>query len=743
MNGPALNDDRDRRFINLNRDNEWLGLARDGLERRPDGALQLLSLPLLSGALPEQMNLCNEIDAPAGVAIDADGTIYYSDPANRRLLRVDGCSGEVSTVACAGGEGTDAGQFDTCRGLLLSPHRRALFVADSSNHRVQVFNLASWQVVEILDQSASAAEPYSGSAGGRLKTPWTLAEDRHGNVYVVDYEDRSIQKFDRAGELVPSFWLRAWQTHAIIQPVDIAVHSQGDEVRLYVIDEFARCVMVIDGDGSPVLDAHGERISFGSEQLRKPMGIAVNDDSVYVGDNERQRILRFERTGANRFAGEAVGYRGTVAALTLAGQESLLVHSGVVDLPPLKLAIGKGFSTRGVLWSSEAISAGRKVAWGRLQARLAELTSNAHLQLFAHVSNNPNDKPQVDPASANPFADPRWQSAGVTADIRDFFIGGAAAQFLWVGALFSGDGRGSPIVSQLRVEFDHDGYANDLPAIYRTETPAGEFLPRFLSLFETLFEELENKIGGLSRLFDPEATPNDFLPWLASWLALDLDENWSEQKQREMIAWAFEHYGRRGTVRGLREALLMKAGAQVIVEEPVLTAAWWSLPVEAAACSCGQVSYAKEKTWTSTETSVLGVSTMLASAQPQGAVLGTTATLDYSHLITNEEFGAPLFESVAHQFSVQVYRSQLHCADTLAELRGIVESEKPAHTDYHLCIIEPRMRVGFQSRVGIDAVIGGPPMQTRLGEGSELVLGGEPPGQIGENSRLGMTTRVG
>jgi phage tail-like protein len=328
-----------------------------------------------------------------------------------------------------------------------------------------------------------------------------------------------------------------------------------------VIDEFLRCVVVLDGDGSPILDERGQQISFGAEQLRKPMGIAVNDESVYVGDNERQRVFRFERTGAHRFAGEAVGYRGTVAALTLDDHGNLLVHSGVVDLPPLKLSIGKGFSTRGVLWSSEAISVGRKVAWGRLQARIAKLTPNAHLQLFAHVSNNPNDKPHVDPTSANPFADPRWQSAGVTADIRDFFIGGAPAQFLWVGALFFGDGRGSPIVSQLRVEFDHDGYANDLPAIYRTETPAGEFLPRFLSLFETIFEELENKIGGLSRLFDPEATPKDFLPWLASWLALDLDENWSERRQREMIAWAFEHYGRRGTAHGIREALLNKSGA--------------------------------------------------------------------------------------------------------------------------------------------------------------------------------------
>lgn len=138
---------------------------------------------------------------------------------------------------------------------------------------------------------------------------------------------------------------------------------------------------------------------------------------------------------------------------------------------------------------------------------------------------------------------------------------------------------------------------------------------------------------------------------------------------------------------------------------------------------------------------------MLAPAHPQGAVIGSTATLDYSHLITDEEFGAPLFDDVAHQFSVQLYSSQLQCAQTLPKVKAIIEAEKPAHTDYHLCIIEPRMRVDFQARLGIDTVVAGPPLETRLREGMALggdrPLAGQSPGSIGKESRLGTTTRVG
>ncbi|HUS12420.1 MAG TPA: phage tail protein I, partial [Pyrinomonadaceae bacterium] len=284
-----------------------------------------------------------------------------------------------------------------------------------------------------------------------------------------------------------------------------------------------------------------------------------------------------------------------------------------------------------------------------------------------------------------------------------------------------------------------------LPAIYQTDPDSKDFLLRFLSLTETLFQDIENSIEGLPGLFDPRAVPREFLPWLASWLALELDENWSEEQQRWLVASAFERHGRRGTVAGLRESLRLFAGVAGIIEEPILNAAWWSLPSPTVRCEC-HPGFNASTAWQDTENSILGITTMLAPAQPQGAVVGTTATLDYSNLITNEEFGAPLFEDVAHQFTVQIYRSQLKCSETLSRVRKILDREKPAHTVYHLCVIEPRLRVGFQARLGIDAVVAGSAEDLRLNEGrigGTDGLAGEPAGRIGSQSRIGITTRIG
>ena len=45
----------------------------------------------------------------------------------------------------------------------------------------------------------------------------------------------------------------------------------------------------------------------------------------------------------------------------------------------------------------------------------------------------------------------------------------------------------------------------------------------------------------------------------------------------------------------------------------------------------------------------------------------------------------------------------------------MIEREKPAHTAYHLCVIEPRMRVGSQARIGVDAIIAQGPPAVQLG----------------------------
>lgn len=782
-------------FLFLNVDGRWPEFKWRGLELREDGALQLYSVPLFAGAPPLEPATNGIPQGPAGIAIDSDGTIYFSDPQGHRVLKIDSCDGTLTTVPCLGGEGSGPTQLDTPRGLLIPEYRHSLFVADSENHRVQIFDIDLWQLADLWGQPEIAGNPQPSFEPGGFDTPWSLAGDDAGNVYVIDYGNLRVQKFDRAGTLIPSFWEAMNQAYVLSRPSDIAAHSDG-EVRLYVIDEAEHTVFVFYSNGQPILNPSGNPLAIGSAQLKKPMGIAVTKDAVYVGDNELQQVLKFKNGDDYGFIGEAVGYRGPVAALAVDREGNLLVHSGG-SIAPVRLATRSGYLRRGVLWS-HAITAGEsQVGWHRLQTPGASVESGAYLRLFVHTSDTDTDPPLVDPDGVEPFADQKWRPHSSVPDpfsgVKDLFIGGKPAEFLWVGALLSGNGQTSPVVQQVRVEFDHDTYLKHLPAIYREDTPCdgthfmldqsliaqksgipngdcaksllgnlpdhqicrvtgtcccGDFLLRFVSLFETLFAEVEVRIELLSALFDPRATPREFLTWLAGWLALELDEDWDEQKQRQVIARAFEIYGRRGTVGGLREALSVFAGVSAVIEEPIVNGAWWALPAEVVSCNCQKAAPSqRERQWNETENSSLGVTTMLAPAHAQGAVIGSTATLDHSHLITNEEFGAPLFDDLAHQFNVQVYRSQLKCAETLPNVRAIIDREKPAHTEYHLCVIEPRMRVEFQARLGIDTVVAGPPLETRLREGMPLgednPLAGQPAGSLGENSRLGTTTRVG
>ena len=297
----------------------------------------------------------------------------------------------------------------------------------------------------------------------------------------------------------------------------------------------------------------------------------------------------------------------------------------------------------------------------------------------------------------------------------------------------------------MRVEYDHETYLAALPAIYRKRGCA-DFLRRFLSLVETFNEQNEYAISNLPALFDPCAAPAPYLPWLADWLAVDLEEDWSEAKVRRAIQTAFASYGLRGTPAGLRAALKEYAGVDAIIEEPLLHADLWALPAPAPT-PCGTAQPGGPVTWQDTGNSILGFTTMLAPAEAQGAVVGTTAVLDQSQLIEDTDYGAPLFADVAFQFSVLLYRGQLNCPATLPLVESVIANEKPAHTTCQVCVIDPHMRVGYQARVGIDAIVAGTPPAMRLGDtsglGTETVLGGQPAGRIGAQSQLGLTTLVG
>lgn len=62
---------------------------------------------------------------------------------------------------------------------------------------------------------------------------------------------------------------------------------------------------------------------------------------------------------------------------------------------------------------------------------------------------------------------------------------------------------------------------------------------------------LEKTIDHLPELFNPWRTPAKFLPWLASWLALSLQDDWTEYQRRKIISQIISIYQQRGLKQGL------------------------------------------------------------------------------------------------------------------------------------------------------------------------------------------------
>jgi phage tail-like protein len=106
-------------------------------------------------------------------------------------------------------------------------------------------------------------------------------------------------------------------------------------------------------------------------------------------------------------------------------------------------------------------------------------------------------------------------------------------------------------------------YLQYLPAPFH----ADPFMRRFLMIFETVLGPIERTIDNVAYYLDPRLTPAELLPWLASWVGLELDEHWSLHTQRQLVLWAVSLYRWRGTRRALREHLRLYTGRTPLIVE--------------------------------------------------------------------------------------------------------------------------------------------------------------------------------
>lgn len=80
-----------------------------------------------------------EFKSPSGLAIDGDGNVYVAEIGNNRIQMFDKDGNFLTKI---GTKGNGIGQFSNLHGLAFDNDAGLLYVADTGNHRVQVFRLA-------------------------------------------------------------------------------------------------------------------------------------------------------------------------------------------------------------------------------------------------------------------------------------------------------------------------------------------------------------------------------------------------------------------------------------------------------------------------------------------------------------------------------------------------------------------------------------------------------------------------
>lgn len=132
-----------------------------------------------------------QFDRPEGLGLDLQDNLYVADSCNHRVQIF---SAEGKPLAQFGKPGTGLGEFSYPYDVRVDALGYR-FVCEFGNSRIQIFDSQN-KPVEIIGQA--------GSQPAEFNNPWGMAIDSRGNLYVADAVNHRIQKFTRRSYTAPS-----------------------------------------------------------------------------------------------------------------------------------------------------------------------------------------------------------------------------------------------------------------------------------------------------------------------------------------------------------------------------------------------------------------------------------------------------------------------------------------------------------------------------------------------------------
>jgi sugar lactone lactonase YvrE len=264
-----------------------------------------------------------EFDTPSGIALAPDGTLVLADTGNHAIRRVTP-EGFVTTVAgglasgLADGTGL-AARFDAPLGVAVAGDG-TIFVADTYNDAIR--RIATDGAVTTVAGGARTGLRDGKGTEARFDTPSGIAIDARGTLFVADTGNNVVRRIDAAGTVTtPGYGWQAGTPAAVFsgagetpapsparpaplslwRPVGVAVGPAGE---VYVADGWNRIALispdgtsrVIAGGSAGFADGPGAHARF-----NRPGGLTVDARGIVrVADSDNYLVRALTPPGVQQ-----------------------------------------------------------------------------------------------------------------------------------------------------------------------------------------------------------------------------------------------------------------------------------------------------------------------------------------------------------------------------------------------------------------------------------------------------------
>ncbi len=196
---------------------------------------------------------------PMGIGVTSDGMLLVADGDGGRVLEVD-ISGKLRREYSAGKGARLTG---------VCSYGDSIFAVDNRNNRVVSFK-----------RKGGGQEGWGrkGDHAGEFDTPFRIAADPSGRIYVTDVMNARVQWFSAFGQYLGTLKRFGAGEGKIFRPTGLALDSRG---RIWVGDSYTGLVQMFDekGDFVRAVSTDGKPVVFGD-----PAGLAEGTEGVWIAD---------------------------------------------------------------------------------------------------------------------------------------------------------------------------------------------------------------------------------------------------------------------------------------------------------------------------------------------------------------------------------------------------------------------------------------------------------------------------